>query len=123
LQTETAKGLAKTVALQSIVLLENHGILPLDPSKEQKVAVIGPTADDQLALFSGYSFPVHLILFDVQEASPRYAKSPLQILKEVWSDPFTTPKARHLTKRRAGAPVFPAMSILRVRPAWSVLHR
>jgi glycosyl hydrolase family 3 len=28
----------------------------------------GPTADDQLAMFSGYSFPVHLIAANMQEA-------------------------------------------------------
>jgi hypothetical protein len=32
-----------------------------------KLAVIGPTADDQLAMFSGYSFPVHLIVANMQE--------------------------------------------------------
>jgi beta-glucosidase-like glycosyl hydrolase len=56
LPSDSARDWAKEVALQSIVLLENRGILPLDASKEPKVAVIGPTADDQLAMFSGYSF-------------------------------------------------------------------
>jgi beta-glucosidase-like glycosyl hydrolase len=36
-------------------LLENNGILPL--SGKPRVAVVGPTADDPLALLSGYSFP------------------------------------------------------------------
>ena len=67
LQSDRAKELAKEVALQSVVLLENKGILALDVSKEPKMAVIGPTADDQLAMFSGYSFPVHLIIANMQE--------------------------------------------------------
>ena len=62
LQSDSAKELAKDVALQSIVLLENKGILPLNLAEKPKVAVIGPTADDQLAMFSAYSFPVHLIV-------------------------------------------------------------
>ena len=36
LQAESATRLAKEVALQSIVLLENRGVLPLDPTTEPK---------------------------------------------------------------------------------------
>ncbi len=54
----------------------------LDVSKKPKVAVIGPTADDQLAMFSGYSFPVHLIVANMQEERVQYAKTPLQALAE-----------------------------------------
>src|ERR1700719_254695 len=42
LQSDNARHLAKEVALQSVVLLENKGILPLDLQKQPKVAVIGP---------------------------------------------------------------------------------
>jgi beta-glucosidase len=109
LQSDSARGLAKEVALESIVLLENKGILPLDASKEQKVAVIGPTADDQLAMFSGYSFPVHLIAADMQEERVQYAKTPLQVLTER----FGSHNVRYakgcdiLTERRSEAPVYP----------------
>ena len=77
LQSDSARNLAKEVALQSVVLLENRGILPLDVSKKPKLAVIGPTADDQLAMFGGYSFPVHLIMANMQEECVQYAKTPL----------------------------------------------
>ena len=86
LQSDSAKNLAKEVALQSIVLLENRGILPLDLAKKPRVAVIGPTADDQLAMFSGYSFPVHLIIANMQEEGGQYAKTPLQALAERFGD-------------------------------------
>ena len=36
LRAENAIQLAKEVALQSIVLLENRGVLPLDPTKSPK---------------------------------------------------------------------------------------
>ena len=86
LQAESARKLAKEVALQSIVLLENRGVLPLDPTGKPKVAVIGPTADDQLAMFSGYSFPVHLIVANMQEDA-QYAKTPLQALRRaIWPE-------------------------------------
>jgi beta-glucosidase-like glycosyl hydrolase len=109
LQSDSARNLAREVALQSIVLLENRGILPLDVSKKPKVAVIGPTADDQLAMFSGYSFPVHLIVANMQEERVRYAKTPLQAL----SERFGGDKVRYakgcgiLNGRSPGAPVFP----------------
>jgi beta-xylosidase len=109
LPSDGARDLAKEVALQSIVLLENKGILPLDVSKEPKVAVIGPTADDQLAMFSGYSFPVHLIVANMQQERVQYAKTPLQALTER----FGSNNVRYakgcdiLTERKAQAPVFP----------------
>ena len=61
--------LAREVARQSVVVLENDGILPLDPGRGQRIALIGPTADDPLALLCGYSFPVHLILNDAGESA------------------------------------------------------
>ena len=109
LASGTARDLAKEVALQSIVLLENKGILPLDLSKERKVAVVGPTADDQLAMFSGYSFPVHLIAANMEEERVQYAKTPLQALTER----FGSNNVRYakgcdiLTERKSQAPVFP----------------
>lgn len=36
--------LAKEVADESIVLLENNGILPLDPAKYQRIALLGPNS-------------------------------------------------------------------------------
>ena len=61
--------IAREVARQGVVVLENNGVLPLDPAKGQRLAVIGPTADDPMALLCGYSFPVHLILNDAGEAA------------------------------------------------------
>jgi beta-glucosidase len=45
------------------VLLQNEGdLLPLDPATLRRVAVIGPTADDQRLLQGDYSYPTHLEL-------------------------------------------------------------
>jgi beta-xylosidase len=109
LQSDSARGLAKEVALQSVVLLENNGVLPLDVSKKPKVAVIGPTANDQLAMFSGYSFPVHLIIANMHEERVQYAKTPLAALIER----FGESNVRYakgcdiFTERSLGAPVYP----------------
>ena len=109
LQAESATRLAKEVALQSIVLLENRGVLPLDPTRSPKVAVIGPTADDQLAMFSGYSFPVHLIIANMQEDRLHYAKTPLQALRERFGEQNVcyAKGCEILTARNPEAPVFP----------------
>jgi len=42
---EDAKALCREVTAKSVVLMKNDGILPLDPAKLKKVAVIGPNAD------------------------------------------------------------------------------
>ena len=54
------KKLARTVAQKSMTLLTNNGILPLSGS-EKKLAVIGPNADDKMALFGNYSFENHVM--------------------------------------------------------------
>lgn len=59
LQSKDAVDIARQVAEQSVTILDNNGILPLSPAAN--IAVIGPTADDPLALLGDYSFPVHLI--------------------------------------------------------------
>ncbi len=45
--------LARKAAQKSIILLKNDGVLPLDPSRAMKLAVIGPNAEEPL--FGGYS--------------------------------------------------------------------
>jgi beta-xylosidase len=109
LSSDGARKLAREVALQSVVLLENKGVLPLAPAQKPKVAVIGPTADDQLAMFSGYSFPVHLIVANMQEERIRYAKTPLQALRERFgSENVSYAKGCDiLTERNPEAPMFP----------------
>ena len=46
--------LALEAARQSIVLMKNSGVLPLEPSKLNKVVVLGPTADSRAALLGNY---------------------------------------------------------------------
>jgi beta-xylosidase len=109
LPSDGARELAREVALQSVVLLENNGILPLNVTEKPKVAVIGPTADDQLAMFSGYSFPVHLIVANMQDERVRYAKTPLQAMIERFGGENVSyaKGCDILTERNAEAPMFP----------------
>ncbi|WP_024553439.1 glycoside hydrolase family 3 N-terminal domain-containing protein [Franconibacter helveticus 513] len=109
LQSDEARSVAREVATRSLTLLENRGALPLAPG--QRVAVIGPTADDPLALLSGYSFPVHLIISDMLEQTTQVT-TPLQALREQLGEANVRyAKGCHIIeKRMAGAPVFPGDS-------------
>lgn len=106
LQAEETRQVAREVATRSLTLLENNGVLPL--SGAPKVAVIGPTADDPLALLSGYSFPVHLIISDMLEETSQVT-TPLAALRQTLGEAQVRyAKGCHIIeKRMAGAPVFP----------------
>jgi len=109
LQSESTVQIARDVATRSITMLENDGILPL--KGHPRVAVIGPTADDPLALLSGYSFPVHLIISDMLEQISQVT-TPLDALQQqLGHDNVRYAKGcRIIEKRMAGAPVFPGDS-------------
>ncbi len=106
LQRQEAVEVARQTAEQSVTILDNNGILPLSPGK--KVAVIGPTADDPLALLGDYAFPVHLIHNEAQEEVESVV-TPLAGLRAKLG-PENIIYARGcniLDERKAGAPVFP----------------
>jgi len=108
LQQPATLEVAREVARQSVVVLENRGALPIDPARGQRVAVIGPTADDPLALLSGYSFPVHLIINKKDEKAVGVV-TPRAGLERVLGQERVTYAlgCPILEKRDAGAPVFP----------------
>jgi len=58
LDAAESRALALELARESVVLLRNDGILPLAPG--QRVAVVGPRADDVGAMLGCYSFPAHV---------------------------------------------------------------
>jgi beta-xylosidase len=60
-----SRALARQLAEESVVLLANDGILPLGPgpgpgAQGQRIAVVGPRADDPYAMLGCYSFPSHV---------------------------------------------------------------
>ena len=109
LQSAKARKAARDVATRSITLLENNGVLPLQG--KPRIAVVGPTADNPLALLSGYSFPVHLIISDMLEQTSQVI-TPLAALRQtLGEEQVSYAKGCHIIeKRMAGAPVFPGDS-------------
>jgi beta-glucosidase len=108
LRTPEGIAVAREVATQSIVLMENDGILPLEPATVGRLAVIGPTADDPLAHLGGYSFPVHLILSEIEESAAGIV-TPRAGLEAVFGKHKVAfaKGVDILEKRQYGAPVFP----------------
>jgi beta-glucosidase-like glycosyl hydrolase len=108
LQSPSTVALAREVARQSVVVLENQGILPFDPGRDQKIALIGPTADDPLAPLCGYSFPAHLILNDAGESASQVTTPRAAFAKAFGPDRVAYAQGCVIIEeRRYGSPVFP----------------
>ena len=109
LQAPQSVELAREVARQSVIVLDNDGTLPLAPTR--RIAVIGPTADDPLALLSGYSFPVHLLIAD-QIGDADEVVTPRAAFETVFgADRITYARGCNILDERSyGAPVFPGDS-------------
>jgi beta-xylosidase len=58
LDDSESRSLARDIARRSVVLLANQGALPLAPG--QRIAVVGPRADEASAMLGCYSFPQHV---------------------------------------------------------------
>lgn len=56
---EAHKKINYRAALESAVLLENNGVLPLEKKKIHKIAVIGPNADDWKAQYGDWTYVSH----------------------------------------------------------------
>lgn len=54
--TPARRELAREIAGRSIVLLKNSGVLPLDPNKDRKIALIGPFGEDRDNLYGPWAF-------------------------------------------------------------------
>ncbi|KJQ53945.1 beta-glucosidase family protein [Microbacterium sp. SA39] len=61
LDSPAHRALAGRLAEESVVLLSNDGILPLDRASRPRIAVIGPNADSAEALMGCYSFVNHVL--------------------------------------------------------------
>jgi beta-xylosidase len=60
LNPRVARDLAREIAEKSIVLVANDSALPL--AGDVRVALVGPSADDPMAMLGCYSFPSHVLV-------------------------------------------------------------
>ncbi|MFO1190847.1 MAG: glycoside hydrolase family 3 N-terminal domain-containing protein [Rhodoferax sp.] len=109
LRMPAALDVALEAARQAIVVLDNRGdVLPLDPARTPRVALIGPTADDPLALLSAYSYPAHVVMHNERGATdhivtPRAAMERMYGSKNL----VYSQGCGIIDERKAGTPVFP----------------
>ena len=98
--------LAREMAAQAVTILANDGTLPF--AESAKVAVIGPTANDPLAMLGDYSFPVHLINFDEQEDAARVVTPFAGLREKLGAGQVEFAQGCFiLEERSSGTPVFP----------------
>jgi beta-glucosidase len=64
-ETQDDRALALEIARQSMVLLKNDGVLPLEKTLK-RIAVIGPNADDRRDLLGDYSYSSMKELFELR---------------------------------------------------------
>ncbi len=109
LRSPAALATAREAARQSIVVLDNRGgALPLDPARRPRIALIGPTADDPLALLSGYSYPAHVVVHDQAERTDHIVTLRAGLEAVYGADRIHHERGCHIIEeRRTGAPVFP----------------
>jgi hypothetical protein len=74
------RALARSIAEKSITLLSNDGALPLSP-EISRLAVIGPNADDPMALFGNYSFQNHIASHFPDQPLPSAAPTVLEAIR------------------------------------------
>jgi beta-xylosidase len=58
LDTDESRRVSRQLAEESVVLVTNSGVLPLPPAG--RIALVGPRADDMLAMLGCYTFPSHV---------------------------------------------------------------
>lgn len=106
LQAPESVALARQVAREAVTILDNDGTLPL--ARDRTIALIGPTADDPLALLGDYSFPVHLIVSDMADDTKSVLTPRAAFEAAFGAGRIRYAKGCHiLEERRFGAPVFP----------------
>jgi len=79
--TENDRKVAYKMAVESIILLKNNGVLPLN-KKYRKIALIGPAVNNPRLYFGDYGFTAHL---DLKEPSV-YCSSILEVFKEKYGE-------------------------------------
>jgi beta-glucosidase len=109
LRSAQALAVALEAARESVVVLDNRrAVLPLDPSRSSRIALIGPTANDPMALLSGYSYPAHVVVHDQLEPTGHIVTLRAGLEAVYGAECIRYERGCHIIEeRRLGAPVFP----------------
>ena len=106
LQSKRAVSLARQVATEAVTILDNNGVLPLNTS--QRIALVGPTADDALAMLGDYSFPVHLIIANESDTAQQVVTPRMAFDAAFGKQNVDYQQGCYILEERSfGAPVFP----------------
>ena len=81
LDPDEHRDVAARIANESIIMLANNGILPLVPREGLRIAVVGPNANRQSALFGCYSFINHVLMHNPGVDSKIVAPTILEALR------------------------------------------
>ncbi len=92
--------IARRVAEASVVLLSNNGLLPLSPTTEASIAIVGPSAADSRTFLGSYSFPNHVLL--------RYPDAGLGVDVVSMLDALRTELPAARLRHTVGAPIMDA---------------
>ena len=97
--------LARKAAESSMVLLKNNGTLPLKGT--ERMALIGPLADNPMGMLGGYAFPVHLIVSENRDDTSQL-RTLRSCLEDVCGDSLIFAKGCDILTGRPDKPaVFP----------------
>lgn len=83
IESDAHKQAAYHAAKQSLVLLKNDGLLPLEAKGLQRVAVLGPTADDLDVLTGNYSGEPYEPVTILQGLKEKLVPAGVEVLSEV----------------------------------------
>ncbi|WP_307379817.1 beta-glucosidase [Microbacterium sp. W4I20] len=90
LDSPAHRELARRLAEESVVLLSNDGVLPLDAGARRRIAVIGPNADSAEALMGCYSFVNHVLAHHPDVPAGIALPTVLDALREEFADAVIT---------------------------------
>lgn len=95
--------LSRELAQRGVVLLENDGILPLDVS-QQRIAVVGPHADNPELQFAAYSYVSWRQAVEAIHLGGEMTMVGVDHEADAWHRQFVTPgEAEHLARDAYGA--------------------
>lgn len=83
LDSPANRAIASRLAEESIVLLTNDGLLPLDPTTVGRIAVVGPNAANVRRLLGCYSFDNHVLPHHPVDSPPR-GDTALEAIRREW---------------------------------------